>query len=99
MSWKLKNSKNLDELYISQLEKYNPDLVYQVDDIISGLKKLNKELPSQNIVIMRSNNSNKGFVCFNGENCKKLEGEFDRIIQTYKHRYDGVDSFFNNYRK
>lgn len=99
MSWKLKNSKILDDLYLSQLEKHNPDLIYRVDDIISGLKTLNKHLPSQNIVIMRSKNSNKGFVCFNGENCKQLEGEFDKIIQTYKNRYDGVHSFFDKYRK
>jgi len=99
MSWKLKNSKILDDLYLSQLEKYNPELVYRADDIISGLKKLNKDLPSQNIVIMRSNNSNKGFVCFNGENCKQLERDFDKIIQNYKVRYDGVHNFFDNYRK
>ena len=43
MSWKLKNSKVLDDLYLSQLEKYNPELIYKADDIIDGLRKLNKE--------------------------------------------------------
>jgi hypothetical protein len=98
MTWKLRNSKVLDDLYLSQLEKHNPELIYRVDDIVSGLKKLNASLPTQNIVIMRSNNSNKGFVCFNGHNCKDLENQFENIIRNYKERYNRAHNILDSYK-
>jgi hypothetical protein len=99
MSWKLKNSKILDDLYLSQIEKYNPEMIYHADDIIEGLKKLNKELPSQNIMILRSNNSNKGFACFNGNNCDDLNSNFEKIMINYKLKYDNIRKIFDTYKK
>ena len=98
MSWKLKNSKVLDDLYLSQLEKYNPELIYKADDIIDGLRKLNKEYPNKNIMIMHSNNSNKGFICFKGENCDKLKNKFDMIIDNYRMNYDNINKTLSEYK-
>lgn len=99
MSWKLRNSKVLDDLYLSELEKYNPDLIYHADDIIDGLKKLNKELPNQKIMILRSNKSNKGFVCFNGDNCEDLGLQFETIINNYKINYKNAHVVLSDYKK
>jgi len=98
MSWKLRNSRVLDELYLSELEKYNPELIYHVDDIIDGLKKLNKEMPNKNIIILRSNKSNKGFVCFSGDNCNTLSSQFEKIIDDYKNKYSNAHTILNDYK-
>ena len=97
MSWKLKNSKVLDELYLSELEKYNPELIHRSDDIIEGLKKLNKEMPNQKIIILRSNKSNKGFVCFNENDCG-LEQQFEKIIKNYKTKHENVHNVLSDYK-
>lgn len=99
MSWKLRNSKVLDELYLSELEKYNPDLIYHADDIIDGLKKLNKEMPNKKIMILRSNKSNAGFVCFNGDNCDGLCLQFEKIISDYKNKHRDAHMILNDYKK
>ena len=98
MSWKLKNSKVLDDLYLSQLEKYNPEFIYKADDIIDGLRKLNKEYPNKNIMIMHSKNSNKGFICFKGENFDELKNKFDTIIDNYKMNYDNINKTLSEYK-
>jgi len=49
-------------------------------------------------MIMHSNNSNKGFICFKGENCDKLKNKFDMIIDNYKMNYVNINKTLSEYK-
>ena len=74
-SFSFKKIKELDPSFYKFLRD-STQYMLDYDDLLVGLKDLNKSHKSKRIVFINSNCSNKGYVCLN---CK--DNEFENILK------------------
>lgn len=86
MSWKLSNTEILDDIYFSQLKKYNPELICIADNLTDCIQKLNRDGIKSKVMFVGSIKSNRGYVCFNNS-CITEKEAVKNIIDSYKNKY------------
>ena len=95
MSWKLANTEILDNVYFSQMKKYNPELIYTADNLTDCIQKLNKDGVKSKIMFVGSMKSNRGYVCFNNT-CITEKEALSRIIESYKTKHGIIQQAIND---
>lgn len=94
MSWKLANTEILDDVYFSQMKKYNPELIYIADNLTDCIQKLNKSEIKNKVVFVGSVKSNRGYICFNNT-CISEKEAVSRIIDSYKTKHGVIQTAIN----